>query len=277
MGPMRVRIAYSPDADDAFMFYGVACGAVDLRGLVIEHAEADIETLNERADRAELDLTAISFAAWPRFADRYDLFPVGSSFGLGHGPKVVAREPLRLHELAGRLVAIPGERTTAALLLALAVPAAATVVMPFERIPAAVAAGEADAGVVIHEGQLTYAREGLSLVEDFGEWWRRETGGLPLPLGANAVRRGLDPDVVATLAEVLRESIRHSLDHREEAIRHSLKHGRGLSWEEGLAYVAMYVNELSIDPGPEGRAAVVDLYARGVRAGRLPAVEPRWA
>ena len=272
-----MRIAYSPDADDAFMFYGVACGAVDLRGLEIEHSEADIESLNERADRGDLDLTAISFAAWPRFAERYDLFPVGSSFGLGYGPKLVAREPMRLPDLHGRLVAIPGERTTAALLLALAVPGARTLVLPFERIPAAVAAGEADAGVVIHEGQLTYAREGLHLVEDFGAWWHRETGGLPLPLGANAVRRGLDRDVVATLEVVLRESIAHALAHREEAIRHSLKHGRGLSWEEGLRYVAMYVNELSLDPRPEGRAAVVDLYARAARAGRLPLIEPRWA
>lgn len=274
---MRVRVAFSPDADDAFMFFGITCGAVDLRGLTIEHAEADIETLNERAERGELDLTAISFAAWPRFAESYDLFSVGSSYGLGFGPKLVAREPMRLSDLDGRRVAIPGERTTAALLLALAAPRALTEIVPFEEIPAAVASGAVDAGVVIHEGQLTYERAGLSLVQDFGAWWHRETGGLPLPLGANAVRRGLDPAVVRTLATVLRESIAHALAHREEAIRHSLKHGRGLTWEEGLRYVAMYVNELSLDPGPEGRAAVVDLYARAARAGRMPLMEPRWA
>lgn len=274
---MRVRIAYSPDADDAFMFYGVAAGAVDLRGLEIEHAEADIETLNERADSGDLDLTAISFAAWPRFAERYDLFAVGASFGLGYGPKLVSREPLRLHDLAGRKVAIPGERTTAALLLALAEPLAVPQATYFEDIPDAVASGRVDAGVVIHEGQLTYSRLGLHLVEDFGAWWHRETGGLPLPLGANAVRRGLDPAIVATLAVVMRESIAHAMANREDAIRHSLKHGRGLSWDEGLKYVAMYVNALSLDPGPEGRAAVVDLYSRAAHAGRMDYIDPRWA
>lgn len=275
---MRVRIAYSPDADDAFMFYGIAAGAVDLRGLEIEHAEDDIESLNRRASgSAELDVTAISFAAWPHVADRWDLLTVGSSFGLGTGPKVVAREAATLADLAGETVAVPGERTTAALLLALAAPHARTVVVPFERIPEAVAGGEARAGVVIHEGQLTYARQGLRLVEDLGAWWHRESGGLPVPLGANAVSRALPREVVAELARVLRESIEHALAHREDAIRASLKHGRGLTWDEGLRYVATYVNELSLDPGPEGRASVVDLYARGARAGLLPTVEPRWS
>ncbi len=277
---MRLRLAFSPDADDAFMFYGISCGAVSTEGLVIEHAEEDIETLNARADGGDLDVTAISFAAWPRLAERYDLLSVGSSFGLRTGPRVVAREPLALADLAGRTVAIPGERTTAALLLALAAPGAVARPMFFERIPEAVAAGEVEAGVVIHEGQLTWQRHALRLVADFGEWWHAEAGGLPLPLGANAIRRDLPAEVVATFARVLRRSIEHARSHREDAIRRALKHGRGLSWDEGLRYVDMYVNDLSLDPGPEGRAAVVDLYARAVRAGRLPeaaSLAPRWA
>jgi 1,4-dihydroxy-6-naphthoate synthase len=277
---VKVRIAHSPDADDAFMFFGIAAGAVDLRGLELVHEAADIERLNERAARGDLEASAISFGAWPAIADRYDLMPVGASFGLGYGPRVVAREPLSVDDLrAGdRTVAIPGERTTAALLLRLMLPGVRTkAVTPFDRVPQAVLAGEADAGVVIHEGQLTHEAEGLRLVRDLGAWWHEESGGLPVPLGANAVRRDLDRDVVARLTAVLRDSIAHALAHREDALVHALANGRGLDLETGGRYVGMYVNELSIDAGPSGRAAVVDLYARGARAGLLPSIEPRWS
>ena len=276
---MRVTLAHSPDADDAFMAYGLSCGAVRDSApdpLEIVRVEADIESLNRRADAGDLDLTAISFAAWPRFAASYDLFPVGSSFGLGYGPKLVAREPIASPNLEGRTIAIPGERTTAALVLRLLVPGCRTLVVPFEDVPHAVLRGEADAGVVIHEGQLTYGRAGLVIVEDLGAWWKRETG-MPLPLGANAVRRGLDAGVVARLAALLRASIRHALDHREAAVAASLKHERGLDQAEGSRYVALYVNELTLDPGDDGRAAVTELYRRGADAGLLPRVVPRWA
>jgi 1,4-dihydroxy-6-naphthoate synthase len=273
---MRLRIAHSPDADDAFMFYGISCGAVDPGPLDLVADQADIETLNRRAAGGDLDVTAISFAAWPRFAEAYDLLDVGSSFGLGYGPKVVAREAMSLAALAGRRVAIPGEQTTAALLLSLAVPAAQRETVAFEEIPRAVASGRVDAGVIIHEGQLTYEAAGLRLVEDLGAWWARETGGLPLPLGANAIRRGLPRDVVDAARRALRQSIEYALAHREEAVRHSLKPDRGLDLQGGSRYVAMYVNDLSLDPGPEGRAAVVELYARAARAGLMDLIEPRW-
>jgi len=274
---MRLRIAHSPDADDAFMFYGISCGAVDPGPLEIVALEQDIESLNRRAGAGDLDVTAISFAAWPRFAEGYDLLDVGSSFGLGYGPRIVAREATTLAALTGKRVAVPGEQTTAALLLTLAAPAAQREVVAFHEIPQAVASGSVDAGVVIHEGQLTYEAAGLRLVEDLGAWWARETGGLPLPLGANAIRRGLPRDLVDGARLALRRSIDYALDHREEAVRHALKPDRGLDLAGGSRYVAMYVNALSLDPGPEGRAAVVELYVRAARAGVMPLVEPRWA
>jgi 1,4-dihydroxy-6-naphthoate synthase len=271
-----VTIAHSPDADDAFMFYGIACGAVRDEAIAFRHEEADIEALNTRALGSDLDVTAISFGAWPHFADRYDLLTVGSSFGLGYGPRLVAREKTSPESLRGRTIAVPGERTTAALVLRLLLPGCATRVVPFDRIPHAVASGEADAGVVIHEGQLTHEAAGLHLVADLGDWWSRETGGMPLPLGANAVRRGLDDDVVERVARLLRASIEHAESHRAEAVAHSLKADRGLDLDMGARYVAMYVNRLTLEPGDEGRAAVAELYRRGALAGLVPDVAPRW-
>lgn len=259
------------------MMHGLATGAVDPRGLLFELVEGDIETLNRRALSGELEVTAISFAAYPRFASLYDLLPVGSSFGLGYGPKLVARDPLAPEELATRVVAIPGDMTSAAVTLRLYAPRVATRVLPFERIPEAVARGEADAGVVIHESQLTYARHGLALVRDLGAWWAEDTGGLPLPLGGNAIRRGLPDDVVRDVKAVLRESIEHALAHRRAAVAQALKPERGLSDEEGDRYVGLYVNELTLEAGERGRAAAALFYARAAAAGLLPAVEPRWA
>ena len=258
------------------MFYGVACGAASDEGVEIVNEQADIESLNLRAERGDLDVTAISFGAWPHFAAHYDLLTVGSSFGLGYGPKVVAREPLTVSDLQSRVIAIPGERTTAALALRLMLPGCATRCIAFDRIPDAIASGEVEAGVVIHESQLTYAREGLRLVVDLGEWWMGETG-LPLPLGGNAVRRSLDSELTRRLASVLRRSIEHALAHRPDALAHALRYGRGLDTEEGGRYVALYVNELTLDPGPTGREAVDELYRRGAKAGLIPAVQARWA
>lgn len=275
--PSFVRIAHSPDADDAFMLFGIARGRVDLRGLDVRLETGDIETLNRRAVAGDVDVSAISFAAWPRIAERYSLLRVGSSFGLGHGPRIVAREPCGLDRLAGRRVAIPGELTTAALVLRLMLPGVATAVVPFDSIPDAVRAGEVDAGVVIHEGQLTHEAEGLSLVADLGAWWSEATGGLPLPLGANAVRRDLGRDLIEAVTGVFADSIRAAQEDREAALAHALAHGRGLDTDLGDRYVGMYVNELTLDPGPRGREAVEELYRSAATAGLLPAVAPRWA
>ena len=273
---IRVSVAHSPDADDAFMFYGVACGAASDDGLEIVNEQTDIESLNLRAERGDLDVTAISFGAWPHFADHYDLLSVGSSFGLGYGPKLVSREPLAMGDVRSRVIAIPGEWTTAALALRMMLPGCATRCVQFDQIPAAIRDGAVDAGVVIHESQLSYAREGLHLVADLGEWWMGETG-LPLPLGGNAVRRSLDADVTRRVASVLRRSIEHALAHRADALTHALRYGRGLDTEEGGRYVALYVNELTLDPGTQGRAAVAELYRRGARAGLIAEVSARWA
>lgn len=273
---LRVTVAHSPDADDVFMFYGLSSGAVDDESLEIVHEAADIESLNRRAEAGDLDVTAISFGAWPHFASSYDLLTVGSSFGLGYGPKLVARRPMTPEALRTSTIAIPGERTTAALILRLLVPSCATRVVPFDRIPEAVASGEAAAGVVIHERQLTHARDGLVVVEDLGAWWLRLTG-LPLPLGGNAVRRGLGEDATRRVTRLLRASIEHALAHREAALAAALRHGPGLDADEGDRYVAMYVNDLTLDPGDAGRRAVAELYRRGAAAGLIAPVEPRWA
>jgi 1,4-dihydroxy-6-naphthoate synthase len=277
-----IRLAHSPDTDDVFMMDGIASGAVDCRGLAFEAVAADIESLNRRADAAELDVTAISFAAYPHVAHRYDLLPVGSSFGLGHGPKVVARaaadRPRSTADLEGVAIAVPGARTTAALLLGLAVREPTTVTWAFEDVARAVAEGEVDAGVVIHEHQLTVERRGLREVLDLGQWWDRETGGLPVPLGACAIRRDLPRNVVRDVKAVLGDSIRHALEHRSAALERSLAPDRHLDEATGDRYVRMYVNELTLEAGTSGRKAVEEMLGRGARAGLVPRVgEVRWA
>ena len=275
--PPVLRVAYSPDADDAFMFYGFACGAVEAEGLVVEREMQDIESLNRRARAGELEVTAISYAAWPHLAEHYVLGRVGSSFGLGYGPKLVATKACAPEELAQVEVAVPGELTSAALTLRLMLPGVRTRAMAFDAIPEAVLSGAVPAGVVIHESQLTYRDEGLELVRDLGEWWSEQTDGLPLPLGANALSRRLDPALVDRFEEAFRRSIAHARAHRAEALEHALQFGRGLDHETGGEFVGMYVNELTLDPGDEGRRAVAELYRRGAAAGLLPAIEPRWA
>ncbi|HEY8469715.1 MAG TPA: MqnA/MqnD/SBP family protein, partial [Longimicrobiales bacterium] len=215
---MLIRVAHSPDSDDAFMFYALARGLIDTGDLEFVHELQDIETLNRRALAGELEVTAVSIHAYAYLHDRYILLPHGASMGEGYGPRLVAREPLSPDELRGRRVAVPGERTSAYLALKLFQPDVETEVVPFDRIMAHVAAGNADVGLLIHEGQLTYADHGLHLIADLGEWWARETGGLPLPLGGNVVRRDLGPDLIRRISRLLRESIAYALAHRVPAL-----------------------------------------------------------
>ncbi len=277
----EIVVAHSPDSDDAFMFYGLRAEAVDTEGLRFRHELADIETLNRRALAGELAVTAVSFSAYALLADRYLLLPHGASFGDGYGPCVVARAgdpsaPASLAALEGRRVAIPGELTTAALAFRLYAKGAATVVVPFDRIGEAVLSGDADAGVIIHEGQLTWQDEGFSLLADLGAVWKGETG-LPLPLGGNVVRRDLGPDLVGRISRSLGRSIEYSLSRREEALTDAMRFARGLPREKADRFVSMYVNDWTRSYGPEGRRAVRLLLARGFEAGLLPrAVTPEW-
>jgi 1,4-dihydroxy-6-naphthoate synthase len=275
-----IVLAHSPDSDDAFMFYGLRANAVDTEGIAYVHELADIETLNRRALAGELAITAVSFHAYAYLADRYLLLPHGASFGDGYGPCVVTRDqpdaPRALADLAGARVAIPGELTSAALALRLYAPAAATAVVPFDQIGAAVLAGELDAGVLIHEGQLTWMDEGFRLLADLGALWKQETG-LPLPLGGNVVRKDLGPERIAKVSRALGASIAYALDHREEALTDALRFARGLSRENADRFVGMYVNDWTRAYGPKGKEAVRLFLARGYEAGALPArVEPEW-
>jgi 1,4-dihydroxy-6-naphthoate synthase len=266
-----IRVAHSPDSDDAFMFYALTQGLLDDEGLEIRHTLADIETLNRAALAGTYEITAVSFHGYAHLAGRYRLMPSGASFGDGYGPVVVAREPLSRADLAGRTVAIPGELTTAALALRLWLPGVATAVVPFDRILPAVAAGEHAAGVVIHEGQLTYGDEGLSAVVDLGAWWREETGG-PLPLGGNAIRRDLDEALQRRLCRLLTASIAYALDHRGEAMGYAVRYARGLEDdpERSDRFVGMYVNDWTRGYGDAGRRAVQLVLDRGFEAGIIP-------
>ena len=275
-----IVLAHSPDSDDAFMFYGLRAEAVDTEGLTFRHELADIETLNARALEGSLAITAISFHAYAYLADTYVLLPHGASFGDGYGPCVVAREaadaPASLAALDGRRVAIPGVRTTAALALRMRVPGAVPVVIPFDRVGEAVAAGDVDAGVVIHEGQLTWKEEGFRLLGDLGALWKEETG-LPLPLGGNAVRRDLGPGTIGKISRALGRSIEYSLAHREEALTDAMRFARGLPREKADRFVGMYVNEWTRSYGEKGREAVRLLLDRAFACGAIPArVVPEW-
>lgn len=268
---LRIRIAHSPDSDDAFMFFALTQGILDTSGLEIDHVLADIETLNQAAFSSTYEITALSFHGYAHLADRYALMPSGASFGDGYGPVVVAREPLERGALAGRTVAIPGELTTAALAFRLWQPAAKTVVVPFDRIFETVEAGRADAGVVIHEGQLTYRDRGLFPAVDLGVWWRGETGG-PLPLGGNGIRRDLEPALRRRLCRLLTESIEYALAHRAQALDFAIRYARELDSDPVRSdrFVGMYVNEWTRGYGEAGRRAVQLLLDRGFEAGILP-------
>jgi 1,4-dihydroxy-6-naphthoate synthase len=269
--PIRIRIAHSPDSDDAFMFYALTQGLLDVSGLTIEHVLQDIESLNQAAFQGTYEITALSFHGYAHLADRYQLMPSGASFGDGYGPVVVSRNPLGRADLVGCPVAIPGKLTTAHLALRLWQPEVETAIVPFDRILDAVLAGEVEAGVVIHEGQLTYGDLGLRQVADLGAWWKDETGG-PLPLGGNGIRRDLDPDLKRRLCRLLTQSIEYGLDHRSEALGYAVRYARGLEDdpERSDRFVGMYVNDWTRGYGEVGRRAVQLLLDRGYEAGILP-------
>jgi 1,4-dihydroxy-6-naphthoate synthase len=263
---MKIRLGHSPDPDDAFMFWALAAGEVDPRGFEFEHVLRDIQTLNEWALEGRLEVTAISLHSYPFVQERYVLLPHGASMGAGYGPIVVAREPLSDDDLRRVEIAVPGRMTTAFLGLRLRLGEFAWREVPFDEIMDEVVSGKADAGLLIHEGQLTYAAAGLEKVVDLGAWWLAETG-LPLPLGVNVARRDLGAETLRELSAVLAESIRAGLDNRERALEYALQFGRGLDDELADRFVGMYVNELTEDYGEEGRRAVRELLARGEEIG----------
>ena len=261
-----IHVGHSPDSDDAFMFYALAEGLIDTGDLTYTHELQDIETLNRRALRGELEVTAVSIHAYAYLADQYALLPSGSSMGDRYGPRLVARGPGALSEAAGKRIAVPGLLTTAYLALKLAVPEFEAVVVPFNEIEEAVSSGEVDYGLLIHEGQLTYGDTGLSLIVDLGEWWFSRTG-LPLPLGGNVVRKDLGEALIGTISRHLRASIDYALDHREGALDHALQYARGLDRAKADTFVGMYVNDWTRDYGERGRTAVRTLLDHGIRAG----------
>jgi 1,4-dihydroxy-6-naphthoate synthase len=266
---MRIRIAHSPDSDDAFMFYGLASGQVPSHGFQIEHVLADIETLNRAAFEGTYEITAVSFHAYAHLTEKYLLLPHGASMGDRYGPIVVARND-GPSSLKGVRVAVPGELTTAFLTLKLFDPSVEHVVMPFDEIQDRVREGKVEAGLLIHEGQLTYADEGLKKIVDLGEWWADRTGGLPLPLGGNVIRRDLGPEAITRLSGMLHDSIAFALKHRAEAVDYAMQFGRGLDRRRTDQFVGMYVNDLTLEYGDRGRTAVRKLLGDAQAAGLLP-------
>ncbi|UCC29550.1 MAG: ABC transporter substrate-binding protein [Phycisphaerales bacterium] len=269
----HLTLGHSPDPDDAFMFYALARGKIDAGGWSFRHVLQDIQTLNERALRGELDITAVSIHAYPFVADKYALTTCGASMGDGYGPLVVTREPMGVEELRGKTIAIPGEKTTAFLALSLLLGPGTfkrTVVM-FDRILDYVAGGKADAGLIIHEGQLTYMDHELHQVVDLGKWWK-ETTDLPLPLGGNCIRRTLGHDAMNEITGILQRSIEYGLQHRREAVEYALQYARDMGEHLADKFVGMYVNKWTIDYGDVGRRAVRELLCRGHSAGLIPDV-----
>jgi len=266
----EIRLAHSPDSDDAFMFYALATGKIRTPGLKFSHVLSDIETLNQAARDEVYDVTALSFYAYAFLADKYILLDCGASFGEGYGPIVVSARPIDKNKLAGRKIAVPGTLTTSYLVLKLFEPRVETVTIPFDKIIDAVRAKEVDAGLLIHEGQLLYSEVGLQRVVDLGRWWQGQTK-LPLPLGANAIRRSLAPEVGRQVAHAIRESVTYALDHREEALEYALQFARDMDPEMADKFIGMYVNHWTLDYGEKGRRAVRELLARGAAAGLVPA------
>ncbi|MGH3078792.1 MAG: menaquinone biosynthesis family protein [Gaiellaceae bacterium] len=266
---MRIRVGHSPDPDDAFMYWALTTDLVDTRGHEFEQVLADLQTLNQWARAGRLEVTAISLAAYPFVQKDYALLPHGASMGSGYGPIVVARGLLSLAELAELEIVVPGTLTTSYLALRLALGEFRYRELPFDEIPEEVASGRAEAGLLIHESQLTFADHGLVRVLDLGEWWLLETG-LPLPLGVNVVRRDLGGDVLCDVSNVLREAIQEGLDHRAEALEYALEFGRGIDAAVADRFVSMYVNDLTKDYGDEGRKAVTELLRRGETLGAFP-------
>jgi 1,4-dihydroxy-6-naphthoate synthase len=265
-----IHVGHSPDPDDAFMFHALANDKIDTGDLKFVHELQDIETLNRRALRGELEVSAVSIHAYAHLLDKYALLPSGCSMGDKYGPMVVARRPLNVDELKKVKIAIPGTMTTAFLTLRLLLPGGFEYdVVPFDEIIGVVACGKYDAGLIIHEGQLTFQNQGLHLVVDLGVWWQDKTG-LPLPLGGNVVRRDLGPELMHRISEYLKESIRYSLAHRREALQHALQYARDMDVSLADKFVGMYVNDWTLDYGPRGREAVRRLLDEAHKAGIIP-------
>jgi len=257
---MKITVAHSPDSDDAFMFYGLASGAVKVDGIEVDQVLSDIETLNRAAFEGKYEVTAVSFNAYTHLVDKYALLPHGASMGDKYGPILVARRPIVAAENGGSLrglkIGIPGTLTSAYLTLQMFDPNFTSEVLPFDQIQQAVIDGKVDAGLLIHEGQLTYAAEGLRKVVDLGEWWFEKTGGLPLPLGGNIIRRDLGPELMQKVSKMLHDSIAHALNNRADAVEYAQQFGRGLDRKDTDKFVGMYVNQLTLDYGKRGRAAL---------------------
>ena len=265
-----IRVAHSPDSDDAFMFFALAKGLIDTGEYDFEHVLSDIESLNREAHSGTYEVTAVSIQAYAYLDEQYGLLASGASMGDGYGPVLVAREPIHADRLSSIKVAIPGTLTSAALALKMWNPNLNTTVLPFDAVGPAVESGEVDAGVVIHEGQLTWQDEGFTRLVDLGEWWAAETDGLPLPLGGKVVRRDLGDGAMVEVARLLKESIVYSLEHRDPALDYALDYGRGLAREKADQFVGMYVNDLTRDYGERGRMAIERLLHEGSEAGLVP-------
>ena len=267
-----LTLGHSPDPDDAFMFYGLAKGLIPTPGLNFEHILQDIQTLNERATRGELDISAISIHAYAYVSDKYALLPSGASMGDGYGPMLVAKEKFSKAEIGRKRIAVPGKMTSAflALQLWLGTKEFNYLVVPFDQIFAAVRSGEADVGLIIHEGQLTYGNEGLSVCEDLGVWWGQENGGLPLPLGGNVIHKRFEPALRKTISDILTGSIQYSLDHRDAAVQHALRFARDMGVELADKFVGMYVNHWTLDYGERGRESISRFLGLGFERGLIP-------
>ena len=270
---MNIKLGHSPDADDAFMFYGLAEGLVDSGDYRIEHVLKDIQTLNDQATRGQLEITAISAHAYAYVRDKYILTRCGGSFGQGYGPKIVAREPMAEKDLGEVSIAVPGTTTSAYLALQLYRPNLRTTVLPFDQIVPAVIAGVVDCGLIIHEGQVTFERMGLHEIVDLGRWWQANTS-LPLPLGLNAIRRDLDEKVRRELSEILLRTIQYSLAHRPEALKHAMKYARNVPEDLAGQFVGMYVNDMTLDMGRQGKKAVEEFLGQAHQAGLVPNALP---
>ncbi|MGB8012870.1 MAG: MqnA/MqnD/SBP family protein [Terriglobales bacterium] len=270
--PVReIKVAHSPDSDDAFMFYGLATNKVRVPGLKFSHTLCDIETLNRQAQEGDgiYDVTAISFHAYPYIQEKYTLMSCGGSVGDGYGPMLVSTRPFTQDEIKQKKIAVPGKLTTAYLALELFAPGIEVEVVPFDQIIPQILEGKHEAGLIIHEGQLTYDKSGLHRVVDLGKWWQKVTG-LPLPLGGNAIRRSLGAETMASVTQALRESIQYAIDHREEALAYAMQFARDLDTQLADKFVGMYVNERTLDYGDDGREAVKRLLDMGHKAGIIP-------
>jgi len=267
-----IRVAHSPDSDDAFMFYALAKDLIDTGELRFDHVLSDIESLNREAFEGTYEVTAVSIHAYAHLDERYALLGSGASMGDGYGPVLVARKPVVPEELTSLTVAVPGRLTSASLALKMWNPALQTVVRPFDEIMPAVSSGEVDAGVVIHEGQLTWQNEGFHKIVDLGVWWAEETDGLPLPLGGNVIRRDLGDAMCSRVAALLRASIEYSLEHRDDALDYALDYGRGLDRDKADRFVGMYVNDLTVDYGERGKKAMRAFLDRAFAERLIPKV-----